>query len=69
MRGMTSWALTLKLCDRLDNVMDFAYASQDFIQKYGKETSEILNGIMDLELSDTQKRIATDILTMMHIYY
>lgn len=69
MRHMTSWALTLKLCDRLDNVMDFAYASEPFIQKYGKETSEIIDALSDLELSETQKRIIVDIRNMLHIYY
>ena len=69
MRHMTPWALTLKLCDRLDNVMDFAYADESFIQKYGKETNDILNGIMDIELSDTQKKIISNIDTMVGIYY
>lgn len=69
MRGMTSWALTIKLCDRLDNVMDFAYASDEFINKYGKETHYIFNNIADIELSETQKKIMADTITMMSIYY
>ena len=34
MINMSSWALVIKLCDRLDNVSDFIYASDSFVQKY-----------------------------------
>lgn len=45
MLGMTSWALVLKLCDRLDNVMDFIYANDRFVEKYTEETRSILKSL------------------------
>lgn len=43
MRGMSSYGLVIKLCDRLDNVSDLDNASPSFRVKYVKETLEILN--------------------------
>ena len=46
MNGMTSWALAIKLADRLDNVSDLKTAKNPgWGQKYKKETEEILNRI------------------------
>jgi (p)ppGpp synthase/HD superfamily hydrolase len=42
---MSSWGLVLKLCDRLDNVMDFIYASKEFVDKYSQETTQILDAL------------------------
>jgi len=46
MKGMTTWALAIKLADRLDNVSDLKTAKNPaWRQKYKKETEEILNRI------------------------
>lgn len=39
---MSSSALLVKLCDRLDNVSDFNMAPEDFIKKYDYETKQII---------------------------
>ena len=67
---MSSWALVLKLCDRLDNVSDFCFAPQKFIDKYAKETLSILSYIeINRQLSNTHKKIVADIRAMVAIYY
>lgn len=67
---MSSWALVIKLCDRLDNVSDFCLAPQDFIEKYAAETDVILLRLETEreQLSDTHKRIIKDIRATMAIY-
>ena len=45
MNTMTSSALTIKLCDRLNNVSDFKTAPQEFVKKYSPETKFILDGL------------------------
>jgi guanosine-3',5'-bis(diphosphate) 3'-pyrophosphohydrolase len=46
MKGMSSWALAIKLADRLDNVSDLKTAKNPaWRHKYRKETEEILNRI------------------------
>ena len=40
---MTSYALVIKLSDRLDNVRDLNEGSEEFKEKYTKETIEILD--------------------------
>jgi len=42
MTKMSSYALVIKLSDRLDNIKDLSDAKPDFKEKYTKETSEIL---------------------------
>ncbi len=67
---LSSWALVIKLCDRLDNVSDFCFAPQKFIDKYAKETLSILSYIeAKRTLSDTHKKIIVDIRAMVAIYY
>lgn len=67
---LSSWALVIKLCDRLDNVSDFCFAPQKFVDKYSKETLAILSYIeIKRDLSDTHKRIIKDIRAMVGIYY
>ena len=62
LKNMSSWALVIKLCDRLDNVSDMYTCSKEFIEKYKEETNEILNFIeKNRELSDTHKKIINDI--------
>ncbi len=62
LKNMSSWALVIKLCDRLDNVTDMKNCSQDFIYKYKNETTEILKYLKEnRELSNTHKRIIEEI--------
>ena len=42
MQHMTSWALVIKLCDRLDNVSDLLNCDERFRHKYVSETVGIL---------------------------
>lgn len=67
---MSSWALVIKLCDRLDNVSDFCLAPPNFIEKYAAETDIILLRLETEreQLSDTHKRIIKDIRATMAIY-
>jgi (p)ppGpp synthase/HD superfamily hydrolase len=59
MTRMSSWALVIKLCDRLDNVNDFIYAPDSFVKKYSAETREILSNLLRerSELSKTHLHI------------
>lgn len=62
MLGMSSWALVIKLVDRLDNVNSLDKATPEFRAKYAKETTEILDALeAGRVLSMTQKRIIKDI--------
>ncbi|MBT7350514.1 HD domain-containing protein [candidate division WWE3 bacterium] len=55
---MSSWALVIKLADRLDNVSDLKTASKKFGDKYSKETRIILNTLRKKrKLSGTQMKI------------
>lgn len=47
MSVMSSDALTIKLADRLNNVSDFKTAPQDFVRRYGPETTFMLNYLED----------------------
>lgn len=70
MEFMSSWALVIKLCDRLHNVMDFAFSSTDFINKYSKETLYILRHIeLTRDLSITHRLIIADIRKYVGLYY
>lgn len=68
---MSSWGLVIKLCDRLDNVSDFGFAPQKFIDKYAKETLAVLSYIEAKReyLSDTHNKIMADIRAMVALYY
>jgi (p)ppGpp synthase/HD superfamily hydrolase len=46
MTKMSSYALCIKLCDRLDNVQDMASMGDEFIARYSKETISILDYVM-----------------------
>lgn len=52
---MSDYALNIKLCDRLANVMDLKNAPDDFIKHYKEETLEIIRYLMNnRKLSDKQ---------------
>jgi GTP pyrophosphokinase len=51
-------ALTIKLCDRLDNISTIQFVPQQFKENYIKETREIYNSITNIKtFSDIQKEI------------
>lgn len=63
MKNMSSWALTIKLCDRLDNVSDLINANSEFRNRYVKETITIINFLLEnRNLSKTQYRIVLAIV-------
>ena len=63
MRDMTSWALVVKLCDRLDNVSDLARAGEIFRIRYINETLGILSYILyEREFSYSHLKIIKEIL-------
>jgi len=53
MINMTSYALVIKLCDRLDNVSDLDEMTPSFKDKYTQETNYILDRI------DTEREVIT----------
>lgn len=70
MINMSSWALVIKLCDRLDNVSDFMYASDNFIQKYGNETLNILKLLVGIrkDISPTHIKLINMIKMQLGMY-
>jgi len=62
MLNMSSYALIVKLVDRLDNVSDLLTAKEEFRNRYKLETETIINSLLkNRELSGTHKRIIHDI--------
>jgi (p)ppGpp synthase/HD superfamily hydrolase len=63
LKSMTSWALVIKLCDRLDNVSDLDIMCEEFRTKYIEETLYIISYITNnKKLSNTHIRIINEIL-------
>ena len=63
MKNMTSWALVIKLCDRLDNVDDLKNTNESFQKKYCLETINILEFLLkNRYLSNTHLSIIEEIL-------
>lgn len=63
MISMTSYALTIKLCDRLDNIIGLDDVDAKFREKYINETIYIINELLrKRKLNVTQFRIINDIL-------
>ena len=58
---MSSWALAIKLADRLDNVSDLKQQSKEFRKKYTQETKYILKSLKKRKLSQTQKKLIKQI--------
>jgi (p)ppGpp synthase/HD superfamily hydrolase len=62
MIAMSSYALVIKLCDRLDNIQDMHSMNESFIKKYIVETEYILSNLVNSrKLSKTHKTIIKDI--------
>ena len=68
MLKMTSYALVIKLADRLHNCSDLGKGSEKFRTKYVKETRFILDGLKDRYLSDTHKELISKIDSKISIY-
>lgn len=59
---MSSWALVIKLADRLDNVSDLKTASPGFCKKYSEQTFFILDYLeKNRKLSNTHKALINEI--------
>jgi len=62
MLHMSSYALVIKLCDRLDNISDLNKATPEFRDKYKKETHDIISFLNDnRELTSTHLNIIKEI--------
>lgn len=60
--GMSSYALTVKLLDRLDNTSDLRAIGGGFAKRYARETKHVLWRLREARtLTDTQDAIATSI--------
>lgn len=63
MKKMSSYALVIKLCDRLDNLKDLKNSNEKFRQKYVKETIGIIQYIVfNRKLSITHIKIIKEIV-------
>lgn len=70
MKNMSSWALVIKLCDRLDNVSDLKISNEEFRNRYSKETIEIIDYLIkNRYLSKTHLNIISEILKSLSILY
>lgn len=68
MKNMSSWALVIKLCDRLDNVSDLKDRDELFRNKYVRETAEILEYLLNnRELSKTHLCIIKKIVECLNM--
>lgn len=67
LKSMTSWALVIKLCDRLDNISDLFSVDDEFRNRYINETMFILEYVMDnRKLSQTHINIMKDITSVVN---
>ena len=63
MKTMSSWALVIKLADRLDNVSDLRHTDKTFRQSYIKETRYIISQLVGSNnLSMTHLQLIHEIL-------
>jgi len=67
MRNMSSWGLVIKLADRLSNVSDFDTADPKFVNRYRKQTDDIVDSLERHRiLTDTHKRLIAAIRKKMN---
>ena len=64
---MSSYALAIKLCDRLDNLSDLNTMDKNFREYYIKQTEYILSKL-DRKLSQSHRNLITQIHNMMDSY-
>lgn len=63
LKNMSSWALVIKLCDRLDNISDLMNSDKSFRNRYMEETIEILEYLLNNRiLSKTHLNIIKSIV-------
>lgn len=63
MKNMSSWALVIKLCDRLDNISDLSICTEEFRKRYTEETITIMEYVLqNRNLSKTHLHIIKDIV-------
>lgn len=68
MKNMSSWALDIKLCDRLDNISDLNKTDDVFKDKYINETLYIINYLIkNRKLTNTQLNIIKTILIVLEV--
>jgi len=67
MLDMSSYALCIKLCDRLDNVLDLHSMSEDFKIRTIDETRFILTGLVNRKLTGTHKKIIKSIKKIINV--
>ena len=61
--GMKQKTLTLKLCDRLHNVTELIYDSEEFNEKYVRETVYVINyNLLNRDFSSTNLELISDIM-------
>ncbi len=59
---MSSWALVIKLADRLDNVSGIEDTNKEFKERYSKETREIISKLeSERSLNNTHKKLIEQI--------
>ena len=68
MKNMSSWALDIKLCDRLDNINDLLKCQDDsFKKKYLNETIEIIDYLLkNAKLTNTHLAIIEEIIRILN---
>ena len=68
MASMSSRALDIKLCDRLDNIIGCFYTNEKFMNKYTEETEKIIDYIIEnRELTANQRKVISRILSTIEI--
>lgn len=67
MKNMSSWALVIKLCDRLDNISDLSICDDVFRKRYTEETITIIEYVLEnRNLTKTHLRIIKDIVQKLY---
>lgn len=61
MLNMSSYALCIKLADRLHNISDMSTMSDEFKHKYSIETNFILDGLVNRKLTKTHMKLISKI--------
>jgi len=68
MLKMTSYALVIKLADRLHNCTSLVKATKKFRDNYVRQTRYIIDGLKKRYLSDTHKNLISQIDTFISVY-
>lgn len=68
MLKMTSYALVIKLADRLHNCSSLDRASDNFRNKYVPQTRFIIDGLSNRYLSGTHKTLISNIDSLINVY-